>query len=1058
MKKFFERIGKLMLRLKLRFFKPSKNFGKRRLSDMGRLLRGEFFKFFKGAIFKVSVAVLLLSTVLTVFLYGSDSNIMEQARSLMSGGLEMDVFTIMDGINPELLSVASEFGVDIPAEAMTMLDTYFGDAEKTKFLLNSPKQYYASINPARKIEDRLSEQYSEKLTEYIIEDKNFIRLIINDEVLMKAIQDYSSGSGANNALVTDVNAFIEDNGALIALIGSLTAAAAVVAESPLLESLDQTFYKLKDPDETEPYEFTAFVLEFAAAMGAELIAAAENAGGLSSFDIIGIARRSYEQTKLYSVHGVSGEEFFVAATPDVNEWVILAGDIYATGLFDAIAGLSGGVAIGDLVAGVISATLAPRELTEAERAELLPPEDEYSQMTDAERAAVYAEALSTVKYRDVRDYIFEYLRENYPAFYEYVSTMPLFNLDRLKRLVSDEELVAEIYAKQALILATYLDICAGFYDESGDLDKTLEDIIDFLVYFVGLGELHSTLYSTFANNLVGLASEILRAKSILDFFYNDGQYGRGAYDFFVERSLLLGGEFEALFELANNQGGLTEAEYLKLLTESVNTTMLRFAEINVYARSGVSYIYFKAENSYTEPPAYEAFRRQYDSYSRMYRSLMVTVNNPSAFNSVKILSIKSFVKNLTSAEGGFFSDIDNAGLSSEQKMAVMLDVFKAENCYSAVVDKAFFEEKFAFLYDEINDAMKAYLTVYKDSFESVDALLRASFDAEQYDELMVYYYNDDAEGFSYAELRDVSRRFTRIATLVNDYVPKVYLDNVVIANGLNDEQLGKIYGFTSLMGLGTTKYSIRSDATKDLFFFENLDLYDKLTDPMSLDNGYGFVNFGLAFMYMFVMMIAIVIASATIASEYETGSIKLLLIRPYRRYKVLTAKFLFVAITLAVMFIFMYLILLLFGQTGSPFWTEGLNGLNSRDVLVVFDARQVLIMSPLDIVTLEFVFYYINCLIYAVIAVMISTIFKSRAASVAVSVFVFFASQILSALLSSYSWYKFIIFNNTNFFVYMSTGPSLADMTLMFSVVVYAIYMVVFFALSYVVFEKRDAV
>jgi ABC-2 type transport system permease protein len=149
---------------------------------------------------------------------------------------------------------------------------------------------------------------------------------------------------------------------------------------------------------------------------------------------------------------------------------------------------------------------------------------------------------------------------------------------------------------------------------------------------------------------------------------------------------------------------------------------------------------------------------------------------------------------------------------------------------------------------------------------------------------------------------------------------------------------------------------------------------------------------------------------------------------------------------------------MLFGRIGVPGLKEGWGGLNSRDALIIFDAKNAFIMKPLDVITLEFIFYYISCLIYTVIAVMISTIFKSRAASVAVSVFVFFASQILSALLSSYSWYRFIIFNNTDFFVYLSTGPSLADMTLGFSAIIYVAYMALFLGLSYYIFEKRDAV
>jgi ABC-2 type transport system permease protein len=132
-------------------------------------------------------------------------------------------------------------------------------------------------------------------------------------------------------------------------------------------------------------------------------------------------------------------------------------------------------------------------------------------------------------------------------------------------------------------------------------------------------------------------------------------------------------------------------------------------------------------------------------------------------------------------------------------------------------------------------------------------------------------------------------------------------------------------------------------------------------------------------------------------------------------------------------------------------------GLKGRDVLMVFNASSIAVRSPLYVIFFQYLFSFIEFAVYAIIGVMISTVLKSRSVSVAVTVFVYFAGAALSVLLSKYEWYKYVLFNNTNLFMYMANGPALNDMTFVFSAVVIAVYLVLMMGTTFYVFQKRDA-
>ncbi|MDR3292951.1 MAG: ABC transporter permease [Clostridiales bacterium] len=1035
--------------------KPNKRFGKRKHLETERLLRGEFFKFFRSAVFKASAIILTLSIVLTIVLYGTSSgsgSLLDLISSAMNGNGEIDIFTMIDGIDSDLLSVASEFGVSIPTAALDMLDEYYGTGSTdalADFLTTDPKDYYAKLNPAKNMTDALrAKGFSEELIEYIQTDRNFLKLIVNSDTLMRAVQDFSQGKP--NSLTDDVFTLLENNEYYLEIYGAGSNLAAALSKSFVVSRINRNFASLKDPELNDNgYTLEKFYIEYFTALFGY--------GNITPTTIDDAIFGAYEQTGLCRRHGVSSVEFFLAVAPGQRDLKELANEIYISGIFQAIAH-EPNLALIDFAVNVAVSATAYRP-TEEEINACLPAI--YFELADAgeltaeEEAAYIEDATAEARFEHTYAYILEYMNGHYKGFYSYLKTLPLFDAKSLAHLVPDPAIQSEIFANQSKIFGTYIDIISSL---SGDTKA----LTAFVLYFVAVGDVHQMLYDQYMYNMTSHFQNLLNIKAMLNFFENDGAYGKSSADFLKSIGYSIGEEFEKLLTLLQleDRNDDDQADYLEELTEVFESFSLQYMSSYQYMRAGegiINYAYFPSKNSTTKPDGYRLYENQYRRFLNNFNKAAATLISPAKSIAIKIETIRKFAVTLMDGTDSFFAHANDTVNypTREERMKGFSDI--VDKCYTAVITKEFYEENYAIIAGQIDDALSALFRVYKDE-DAVEVLVDGDyFDRDTVAKYIAIYEENDPGIKLYDNLKYYSRIFTRKATLVADYVPNIYLAKVALDNGLNDKALSKIYGMLSVMGIGITKYSIQRDAQKDLFFFNNIEQYTSLTDAMSLDNGYGFMQFGIGFIYLFIMLITVVIAAATIAGEYETGSVKLLLIRPFRRRQFITAKLLYVGITLFAMFLISFLVMLFFGAVGVP-GAEGLKGLVSREVLVIFNAQKTMIMSPLAIIAIEYLLYFVSCFMYACIAVMVSTIFKSRAASVAVSVFVFFASSILTALLSSNDWYKYIIFNNTDWFIYLSTGPSLADMTFGFSVIVYFVYLTVILGATYIIFEKRDAV
>jgi ABC-2 type transport system permease protein len=217
------------------------------------------------------------------------------------------------------------------------------------------------------------------------------------------------------------------------------------------------------------------------------------------------------------------------------------------------------------------------------------------------------------------------------------------------------------------------------------------------------------------------------------------------------------------------------------------------------------------------------------------------------------------------------------------------------------------------------------------------------------------------------------------------------------------------------------------------------------------ENAWTFVKGSVALVTL-VTLFVVIIASDMIAGENAWGTIKMLLIRPHSRWKILLSKFLATILFAIVIMIFLLLVSWIvgniiygFGGLSDKYLT--LNGLGEVDERLVF-------FDTLKIYGLEMV----RLVIIVTLAFMISTIFNSSTFAVGVSIVVLLAGSGIVMALSHYEWVKYTLFANLDVgrYVDQTYNTMFKGMTLSFSITVLLIHFIVMIAITWGIFIKRD--
>jgi ABC-2 type transport system permease protein len=199
-----------------------------------------------------------------------------------------------------------------------------------------------------------------------------------------------------------------------------------------------------------------------------------------------------------------------------------------------------------------------------------------------------------------------------------------------------------------------------------------------------------------------------------------------------------------------------------------------------------------------------------------------------------------------------------------------------------------------------------------------------------------------------------------------------------------------------------------------------------------------------------VTIFTVVIAADIVAGEFTTGTIKLLLIRPASRSRILLSKYLstilFSILLLVVLFVSAFLLngfLYGFTEAGSPYIYV------DRDMIVRESNMFLHAWSTYALRCVELV-------MVVTLAFMISTVFRSSSLAIGLSLLLLFLGQAITLFFSQWKWGKFWLFANTDLTQYIEGTPLAEGMSMPFSIVILIVYFLLFNILSWSIFKRRD--
>ncbi|MET3726737.1 ABC-2 type transport system permease protein [Fictibacillus halophilus] len=207
----------------------------------------------------------------------------------------------------------------------------------------------------------------------------------------------------------------------------------------------------------------------------------------------------------------------------------------------------------------------------------------------------------------------------------------------------------------------------------------------------------------------------------------------------------------------------------------------------------------------------------------------------------------------------------------------------------------------------------------------------------------------------------------------------------------------------------------------------------------------------MSWLSIFIGLFVIVVASDIVSNEFAKGTIKMLLIRPYSRWKILLSK---LVATLGFAFLMWLVVIIVTWLVGGLAY--GFGGMD-QSYLITAEDGQVKERLIVEYVFANIGVEFIELTTLVAMSFMISTLFMSNSVAIGVAMFTMFAGNIIVTLLAKKDWVIYTLFANMDLSVLIDgQNQMIKDLTLPFSISVLAVYTVVMLAITFTVFQKRD--
>jgi ABC-2 type transport system permease protein len=223
---------------------------------------------------------------------------------------------------------------------------------------------------------------------------------------------------------------------------------------------------------------------------------------------------------------------------------------------------------------------------------------------------------------------------------------------------------------------------------------------------------------------------------------------------------------------------------------------------------------------------------------------------------------------------------------------------------------------------------------------------------------------------------------------------------------------------------------------------QNIVMNIEMSKPMSREK----MILDSSGMMSLVTLLMIIASAGIVASEFSQGTIKMLLSRPVKRWKILTSKYL----TVLLFGLLLTVVTYVSSVVGAFIFYPAAEGSS-----VAFYNSEVAVTAvfgeSIYLVLLAFVYVCVM----ATLAFMIGSVFRSSALAIGVSLFSFFTGSMIVMFLERFAVAKYILFAH-DLTQYETGYKLLASNTMPFSVTMLIVYVIMFLGISYTTFIKRD--
>lgn len=349
----------------------------------------------------------------------------------------------------------------------------------------------------------------------------------------------------------------------------------------------------------------------------------------------------------------------------------------------------------------------------------------------------------------------------------------------------------------------------------------------------------------------------------------------------------------------------------------------------------------------------------------------------------------------------------------------------------------------------------------------------------KYDEMLTALKNNDWKYFANKELENINTQIEELNTLIaqdseNEDL-KTQLKSLELQKEVVNLRLDKNinYGSDNYKSIAVQNYRmymgnyIQSSQGKNLTdeekseingYLENAnlykyDLYNDTEYQNTATANYTFQN-SIGTYIAIIVMVVVIVAGVSISEEFNKGTVKLLLVRPYSRTKILISKLIAVFITMLVTTVAILLLQFIIGGIVYGFGTYMMN-------VVQFDftTNSIITLNIFAYLGLIFICKLPIFILIGTLAFALSTLFLNSPLAVALPILGYMGSDVINMIAISYKWdwVKYFVTPNWDLSQYLFGGtPMFSGISIEFSITICAIYFVIMLAASIVSFKKRN--